>query len=139
MTASTFSAPMPLPDPETEGFWAATREGRLTISRCQSCRVWQHPPTENCRRCGGASTFEPVSGRGTVYSFIVIRQATVPGRRPPYVVALVELEEQAGLRLSATVLAEPDAVRVGMPVQALLEPVSDDGEFIAPSFVPSDG
>jgi hypothetical protein len=133
------SGPVPLPDPDTEAFWSATREGRLTISRCQSCRVWQHPPTENCRRCGGASAFEPVSGRGTVYTFIVIRQATVPGREPPYVVALVELAEQEGLRLSAMVQAEPDAVRVGLPVQAVLEPVSADGEFVAPSFVPVDG
>jgi hypothetical protein len=138
MTGSALAAPVPLPDPETEGFWVATRAGSLAISRCQSCRLWQHPPTETCRHCGEALAFEEVSGRGAVYTFIVIRQATVPGHQAPYVVALVELEEQAGLRLSATVHAEPDAVQIGMRVQAVLQPVSDDGEVIAPSFVPVD-
>ena len=60
-----------------------------------------HPPLERCRYCGGPTRFHPVSGRGTIYSFIVVRYAVTPGfaEQLPYNVALVELEEQVGLRL----------------------------------------
>ena len=64
--------------------------------------------------------FEEVSGEGTVFSYIVVRQALVPGRMPSYVVGLIELDEQTGLRTNAVVDAEPADVRIGQRV----EPVS---------------
>ena len=57
--------------------------------------------------------FEEVSGDGTIFSYIVVRQALVPGRVPPYVVGLVELVEQPGLRINAVIDADPADVRIG--------------------------
>jgi uncharacterized OB-fold protein len=84
----------------------------------------------------------PVSGRGHVYMFTLIRQ----GRRieegtydPPRVVAAIELEEQAGLRYLSTVTGmTPGEVVVGMPVQISW---SDAPADPYPSFVavPADG
>lgn len=98
--------PQPSPDLDTERFWRATAEGRLELARCTRCREWHHPPLENCRRCAAPTAFEPISGRGTVYSFVVQRQAAVVGYfdRVPYVVAVVELDEQHGLRLTGRVV-----------------------------------
>ena len=53
---------------------------------------------------------------GAVYSYIVVRQALVPGRVPPYVVALIELAEQPGLRINAVLDADPADVRIGQRV-----------------------
>jgi uncharacterized OB-fold protein len=92
-----------------------------------------HPPLERCRRCGGPTAFEPVSGRGRVFSFIVVRHQAVPGHQVPYVVALVELEEQAGLRITGVLQADPDKVTVGAPVEVVLAPIGQAG-LRAPEF-----
>jgi uncharacterized OB-fold protein len=127
--------PLPVPDPDSAGFWEGLSAGTLSISRCTSCRRWQHPPQEMCRYCGGPAAFEPVSGRGTVFSFIVVRQATVPGHLVPYAVALVELDEQVDIRVSGVVDAPVEHVRVGMPVEARVVQVGGSG-IHAPEFVP---
>lgn len=117
--------PQPAPDPDTEGFWRATAEGRLAMCRCLACRTWMQPPLERCRRCGSETAFEDVSGDGEVHSYIVVRHPVAPGYLDnlPYVVALVELDEQPGLRLSARLLdTPPDEVRIGMRVRTEIVP-----------------
>jgi uncharacterized OB-fold protein len=62
-----------------------------------------------------------------VYSFTVTHQNQSPGFREelPYVLAIVELEE--GPRLMTNVVGcAPDAVRIGMPVQAVFEDVTPE-------------
>jgi uncharacterized OB-fold protein len=113
--------PQPLPDPDTEGFWQATARGELAICRCQACGRWQHPPVERCPECAGPTAFEPVGGEGSVFSFIVANRASVPGfaQFVPYAVALVELDEQPGLRVVSRLAGiDPHAVEIGMRVRA---------------------
>jgi uncharacterized OB-fold protein len=132
----TAAAPIPVPDPDSAGYWDALREGTLKLCRCVETGTWIHPPQERSPT-GGTVTFEPVSGRGTIFSFIVVRQQTVPGHQTPYVVGVVELDEQVGLRLTGIVDAEPDEVRVGARVRARLGmPVRSDqlADFRAPRF-----
>jgi uncharacterized OB-fold protein len=133
---STMPAPVPVVDPDSAGFWEAAARGHLAIARCTECRRWQQPPMEVCRFCGGTLAFEPVSGRGTVFSFIVVRQVTVPGHEPPYVVASVQLEEDPTVRLTAVVRAPVDEVEVGTPVQVDLVPTGAD-QPPAIEFVPA--
>jgi uncharacterized OB-fold protein len=130
--------PQPAPDADSEGFWAATADGRLAICRCSGCRIWLQPPLERCRRCGGPTTFEPVAGTGTVYSFIVQRQPVAAGyAEVPYVVALVDLDEQAGLRLPARLVGiDPEAVRVDMRVRAEIVDLPG-GDYRVPVFSPA--
>ncbi|MCW2526639.1 MAG: hypothetical protein JWM76_1499 [Pseudonocardiales bacterium] len=117
-------APVPIADAESAGFWQAAQRGELVIARCEDCRRWQHPPLERCRHCAGKTEFEPVSGDGTIFSFIVVRQATVPGHQVPYVVAIVELAEQSDIRVTGVVRAQIDEVRIGLPVHAQWTPVT---------------
>jgi uncharacterized OB-fold protein len=131
--------PQPVPDVDSEGFWSATAEGRLAICRCQSCGLWLQPPLERCRVCNGPTAFEEVSGTGEVYSFIVQHQPAVAGYLDnlPYVVALVELDEQEGLRLPTRIVGiEPEAVHCGMRVRAQLVGLPG-GEFTVPVFAPA--
>lgn len=123
--------PQPSPDSDTEGFWSATSDGHLELARCVECGHWHHPPIERCRRCAAATRFAAVSGRGTVYSFVIQRQPAVVGHftNVPYVVAVIELSEQPGLRLTGRVVGvDPDDPLVvdrliGSPVTAELEPL----------------
>ena len=130
---SQVQAPEPVVDPDSAGFWEAASKGTLVISRCQACQFWQHPPQERCRMCGGAVAFEPVSGQGTIYSFILVRQALVPGHVVPYVVAQVELPEQKGLRIVGVVQGDVDAVACDLPVEVVFAEPSPGGTR-APEF-----
>lgn len=130
--------PQPVPDPDTLPFWQATAAGRLAMCRCQQCSLWMQPPLERCRRCAGPTAFEDVAGTGTVYTFIVQRQAAVAGYLDavPYAVALVELDEQVGLRLPSRIVGvEPEAVRCGMRVGVELTALPG-GDFTVPLFRP---
>ncbi len=119
--------PLPLPDPETAFFWDATARGKLEILRCQTCRTWVHYPKPSCWNCSSMDLKpEEVSGRGTVYSYTVTHQ-DVPGYTAPFAVVIVELEEQAGLRMVSNVVdVPPEDVRIGMPVEVTFEQVADD-------------
>ena len=119
--------PLPLPDPDTAFFWEATAEKKLKILRCQTCKTYVHYPKPSCWNCGGADVKpEEVSGRGAVYSYTVTHQP-VPGYEPPFAVVIVELEEQAGLRMVSNVInVPPEDVRIGMPVEVTFQPVAED-------------
>ncbi|GAA3198109.1 OB-fold domain-containing protein [Actinocorallia longicatena] len=111
---------------DTEFFWAGAREGELRIQKCGECGVLRHPPGPMCPSCHATKRdFVVASGRGTVYSHVVHHHPPVPGRTPPYVVALVELEE--GPRIIGNLLdIAPEDVTVGMPVQLTFQQISDD-------------
>ena len=118
--------PAPGMDPETEGYWKATHDGRLLVQRCRPNGHYQLYPRWRCLRCRGEVAWVEASGRGTVYSFTIIRQNFSRAFKHliPYVVALVELEE--GPRLMTNVVGcGPEDVTVGMPVQVTFEPVSE--------------
>jgi uncharacterized OB-fold protein len=121
--------PVPVADPDTEPFWTSLAEGTFRCCRCTQCRTWLQPPLERCRHCAGEVGWEEVSGDGTVFSYIVVRHQTIPGHTPPYVVALVELVEQPGLRFTGLLDADPTAVEVGQSVRAVIAPI--DGTDVA--------
>ena len=116
-------------------YWTGGADGKLLIQRCSGCGRWVHPPVGGCPGCGGADLrAEPVSGRGTVFTFTVNRHPFNPAVPVPYVIALVELEEQADLRVTTNIVNCPvDDVRVGMPVQVRFE---QKGDLYIPLFEP---
>ena len=135
--AMTFP-PQPAPDSDTAGFWQASADGALSMCRCQACGLWLQPPLERCRECAGETAFEPVSGDGFVYSFIVQRQPAVAGYLDnlPQVIALVELDEQTRLRLPTRIVGvEPEQVRCDMRVRAELVDLPG-GDYVVPVFRP---
>jgi acyl dehydratase len=57
------------------------------------------------------------AGTGEVYSYVVHHHPPVPGKKLPFVIALVQLPE--GVRMTGELLgAGPDQVRIGLPVRA---------------------
>ena len=117
-------------------FWTSGRDGQLKILRCQDCACYIHPYAALCPKCRSAQLApEAVSGRGVVVSFTVNHQPWFPHVPVPYVIALVELEEQASIRLVTNLLTVPvEAVRIGMPVEVYFEA---HGEVFVPLFKPT--
>jgi hypothetical protein len=107
-------------------FWEAAGRHVLAAPWCDHCQRPVLYPRELCPRCQSPTPeWRALSGRGTVYAFGIEHRAwsSAPGLAPPYVVALVELEE--GARLLTNVIDEPGRVAVGAPVEVVFEPGSD--------------
>jgi uncharacterized OB-fold protein len=127
--------PRPAVTEDTAFFFDGARRGALLIQRCSSCGTLRHPPRPACAVC---RSFDwdtvTASGRGTVYSYVVVHHPQVPAFDYPMPIALVELEE--GTRLVADLLGvAPDAVRIGMPV--VVDFVAVDDELTLPMFRPA--
>lgn len=113
---------MPALDDDNRFFWTSGADGRLRFMRCGACGYWLHPPTPRCAECGSRDvTPQPVSGRGTVWSYTVNHHSW-DGSTEPYAIVLVELAEQAGLRLTSNLVGcPPDDARIGMDVRVTFE------------------
>jgi len=121
---------------QDNAFWfEGAREHKLLIQRCTSCGTLRHPPLPGCGHCGSLEwdTVE-ASGRGTLYSYVVVHYPQVAAFEYPLPIGLVELEE--GTRVVANIGGvEPDSISVGMELQA--EFVDHDEELSLPLFVPA--
>ncbi|MBS1848044.1 MAG: Zn-ribbon domain-containing OB-fold protein [Actinobacteria bacterium] len=116
----------PALDETNRFFWTSGADGRLRFLRCAACGYWLHPPSPWCPECGGRDVApEAVSGRGVVHSVTVNHQAW-DGDQTPYAVALVELDEQAGLRLTTNIVGvDPELVTIDDRVHVVFEQRGD--------------
>ena len=128
--------PLPQISPAMVPFFAAARRHQLVAQRCNGCGAFRFPARELCAHClSRDASWVPVSGRGTVFSVVVMHQAYHPGfaAEVPYAVVVVELDE--GPRLISNVVGvEPHAITIGMPVEVVFENVSP--EVTLPKFRP---
>jgi uncharacterized OB-fold protein len=136
MTDAPVRPLLPAPDEFTQFFWDAARQHKLMFRRCTTCGTFQHPPEPVCQRCLSFD-FAPaeVSGRGEVYSYAMATQAFHPyfADKLPLCIAVVELAEQAGLRMVSNIVdLPPDGVSVGDPVELDFRALDDD--FVLPVF-----
>ncbi len=119
--------PLPELTPETEFFWTSGADGRLRFQFCAACERHLHPPGPACPRCGGELEIRAVSGRATVVGFTVNHQPRLPEMTPPYVIALVAIDDDPLVRLTSLIIdAEPDDVRIGLPVEVTFEQIAPE-------------
>jgi uncharacterized OB-fold protein len=119
MDPMTETSPPPL-GPEGQ-FWAHLRDGRLMIQRSRSTGQYVFYPRLIAPGSGADDLeFVEVSGAGTVYSTTTMRRSAKHGG--DFNVCVVDLDEGVRL-LSRVVDCAPDAVRIGMRVQAAIERV----------------
>lgn len=129
MTAgNALPAPAPPVNPETRPFWTATTQGELLLKRCDDCAAVVWYPRAICPECTGTTSWFPASGRGTVYSFTVIRRGGAYPGPGAYVLAYVELDE--GPRILTNIVDsdpdDPDDLAVGDPVTVVFHPAGPD-------------
>ena len=135
----TQAVPKPLPgvDEDTKPFWDYCKQHELRVQKCSSCGKLRYPVSTICPSClHMESEWVQLSGKGQVFSFIIVRRRYHPGFAAdiPYTVAIVETEE--GLRMLSNIIGcDPQAVQINMPVEVVFEDVSP--EFALPKFRPA--
>ena len=102
-------------------------KGELRFQRCDDCDKWRHPPRVLCAKCGSPrASWQPVSGRGRIFTWTVTHQPLHPAFADdvPYATVVTELDE--GIRLvSGTRNLPLTTLRLDLPVQVILEDASD--------------
>ncbi len=126
---------LPSLDTDNKSFWTGGERGELLIQRCLACGHYIHPPVPVCPKCLGRDVeAAPVSGKALIASYTLNHQQWVPNLEIPYVIAIVELAEQQGLRLTTNIInCPPDNVYIGMPVSVVFE---KQEEIFLPLFEP---
>lgn len=130
MSTQTRTIPAPPVNPEVKPFFDAAAEGRLLVKHCTACNRPHHYPRSMCPHCGSPNTeWRQASGRGTIYSFSVMRRVPVP-----YTIAYVTLEEGVTM-MTSIVDCDFDAIRIGQAVRVVFKPT--DGGPPVPMFTPA--
>lgn len=128
--------PPVLPNEDTEAYWENTHKGKLTVSTCGACGHRFLPPACLCPKCLSLDvSMTPVSGRGHVYTHIVVHRPQHPAffEEAPYGIVIVELDE--GPRLHSRLIGvDAKDVTVGMAVEVVFQRVDD--EINLPMFQP---
>lgn len=132
-TAKKFA---PRATPETQRFWDGTAAGELWIQRCLDEKHAFFYPRTSCPECGTEEIeWFRASGRATLYSFVVSHRPA-PGFEPPYVIAVVQLEE--GPRMMTNLVGvEPKLESIELDIDLVAE-FEDRGEAMkVPVFRPA--
>jgi uncharacterized OB-fold protein len=137
----------PLPDVDDEltaPFFAGAARGELVIPRCDACGDYVWYPQATCPRDGGSLTWQPVSGRGSLFTWAVVRRAFLPAfdDRVPFVTALVALDEDPAVRLCGYIVdAAPETLVADAPVAVTFRPLEfstvPGRSVVVPMFAPA--
>src|SRR5262249_11618923 len=111
---------------DTLHFWEGLKRNEILIQRCKSCERLRHPPEPMCPHCRPlARDTVRASGRGTIYSFVVMHYPPIPAFDSPNPIALIELDE--GVRVVSNVIGVPrERLAIGLPVEAEFVAFDDD-------------
>lgn len=128
MTTMEYRKPLPAITEQNREYWESAKAHRLMLQRCQACGRFRFPITAFCPNCLSDQTeWTPVSGRGTVYSFIIMHQVFDQRFKDdvPYNVTAVELEEGPRLYTNLVEIANEE-ITVGAPVTVVYDDVTDE-------------
>ena len=141
-----FRDDFPLPDTDWEPlreFWAAAARHELVIPRCDSCGAYCWYPRDKCRACKGESfTWAPMSGRGRLFSWTVVRHAFLKqfAEDVPFATGLVALDEDPAVRLVTRLVdCDVDDLAFDQPVDVVFRDLAFPGierTVTAPFFRP---
>jgi uncharacterized protein len=117
-------------NPEIRRVFEAAEAGKLLVPRCNSCGRSHWYPRAICPHCFSQDlAWNEASGKGTIYSFSVMKRAEVP-----YAIGYVTLEEGPTM-MTNIVDCDLDGIRIGQPVKLKFVP-SENGPPM-PMFVPA--
>lgn len=111
-----------------EWYERAARTGVVHLQRCDGCGRWRHPPRHRCAACGGHTwSWQPVSGRATVFTWTLTHRALDPAFADelPYAVVVAELEEGPRLVGNLAPGDDPSSLELGLPVRVGVEQLDD--------------
>jgi uncharacterized OB-fold protein len=119
-------------------FWENARRGILSVEQCKNCEARRFPPRPMCPHCQSTQRgWEPVSGRGTLWSFVLPHPPLLPEFTDlaPYNVIVVSLIEDPNLRMIGNLVREPGGainafdstqIEIGQRIRVAFEAVNDE-------------
>jgi uncharacterized OB-fold protein len=128
---------LPAVDEDAAPFWEGCRRGELRVQRCAGTGRLIFPPRPMSPWDPHREpTWTAVSGRGTIWSFVVPHPPLLPqfAERAPYNVIAVALDEDPAVRLIGNLVAraggpideiDPRTIEIGARVRVVFERVSD--------------
>jgi uncharacterized OB-fold protein len=125
---------LPQPDAVTQGFWDAAKRHELAIQECVDCGTLRHPPQAMCTECGSERfSWRTMSGRGTLYSYVIVHQTALPAFRDavPYNLVMVALDDAPQIRLHGNVVDfDDEQLKVGLSVTVVFDDITPDDTLI---------
>jgi uncharacterized protein len=119
----------PVVTAEGKAFFDAARQGRFMIPVCTTCSRAHWYPRAICPFCAGDKVeWREASGKGTIYTFSVMRRV-----KEPYIIAHVTLAEGPTM-LTNIVDCDTETVRIGQSVTVVFQE-TDNGPPV-PMFKP---
>lgn len=74
--------------------WQSIENGRLELMACRDCGAFRYPPAPICDRClSMEAEWKPVSGTGTILSWVIFHRKYFDDFPPPYNAVAVRLDE----------------------------------------------
>lgn len=116
---------------EEAPFWEGVERGEIRVQHCLRCDRPRFPPRPFCPWCQSPdSAWQPASGRGTLWSYVIAHPPLVPpfAELAPYNVIVVALEEDPQIRMVGNLVAQaqgpinqmkPDQIRIGARVRVV--------------------
>jgi len=119
--------PLPMLTEENRFFWTSGADGVLRFLQCSDCKNYIHPPSPVCDKClSMKQEVVAVSGRAQLAAVTVNHQMWMPMFEPPYVIGIVEIEEQPSVRLMTNIIeCEESELAIGMPLEVQFEECED--------------
>lgn len=123
--------------PDVAPFWDGIAEREIRIPRCSQCGSWVWYPKGFCPACQCTELVWTVTpGQGTLFTYTVVFRSFIPGdHTTPYAVGLLSLAGALGVRLVGKVEAEPELLRIGLPLIVDFRP---EAGGLAPVFIPGE-
>jgi hypothetical protein len=130
----------PTIDDENRAFWEGARRGELRVQRCRETGRLIFPPRLRspwAPRAGSEPEWVAVSGRGSLWSFVVPHPPLLPyyAERAPYNVIVVALDEDPTIRMVGNLIAapgrdidsfDPAEIEIGAALRVVFEPIDDE-------------
>lgn len=130
--AADIPKPVPQVDEASQPYFDAAKRGELAIRRCAECGEYSEPAAFSCYKCASLDLEWAIAkGTGKLHTFGLMHQMYHPAwaDEMPYNIAVVELSE--GPRITTNIVGcGNDELKIGMPVEATFDPVSDEVSLV---------
>jgi uncharacterized OB-fold protein len=104
-----------------EPMWRSIDAGGWHLQQCGQCGEYRYPPAPICAKClSMAYEWKPLSGRGTILSWVVFHRQYFPDYPAPYNAVAVQLAE-GPIVISNLVGPPPGAGWIGQAVEVVYE------------------
>ena len=106
--------------------WKSIDAGKWQLQQCDDCGAHRYPPGPICDKCLSMdSTWQDLSGRGKVLSWVVFHRQYLADYNPPYNAVAVQLAE-GPIVVTNLVGPEPEGGWIGRDVEICYEADAED-------------